>query len=131
MAKKVKGGNDVRKSFKRLMMRIGGPMTEKALTEALIIIEGHTAPRIPVATSTLINSKFRDVSGGRGVTGFGAGYAKYVHAAPGTLIGAGAYRWPRRLGEVWDPSGEPQFLERGAEDAKPDIESRLKASYSL
>jgi len=90
--------------------------TERAVTELLIRVEGFAMPMIPIATSNLANSAQRDTySTGHGWEGqlrFGAEYAAFVHEAPGTLMGADEPRWPRRLGFVWDPQGEPQFLQK-------------------
>lgn len=131
----VRGGNQLRRNFERTIARIGGPMTEAVMTEILITIDGHTVPMIPVATSALINSRYRRVTksgdGFRGVIGYGVAYAAFVHRAPGTLRGMGIMRSPARLGQVWAPKGEPQFLTKGARNAKPDLQSLLRARYKL
>lgn len=97
--------------------------TEKAqlmVNNMLVKAAEYSAIYTPVANSILINSQFRRIedNGGKiiGEIGYGADYAVYVHEAPGKLKGLGVYRYPKRLGIVWSPNGEPQFLEKGVNE---------------
>lgn len=132
----VKGGDEVRKKFSQAVGRIRGRMTEETLTRVLIVAAGYASALTPVATSALINSQYRDVqmtvNGWRGQLGYGANYAEYVHNASGTLLGTGTPRYPSRLGTVWGPNAEPEFLKKAFErDGRSDIEALIKESYRL
>lgn len=100
----------------------------------LIPIGSEAAGMTPRETSTLINSQYRDVSfdGGvvRGRVGYTAEYAAAVHEAPGTLLGMNVPR-PSGKGVVWGPSGEPEFLRKGAEQARPIVERALRMGMRL
>lgn len=85
------------------------------------------------ATSNLINSQFQEmmVNGTRitGRVGYSANYAVYVHEAKGTLKGK-----PRPAsqggGNYWDPSGEPQFLTKGANDERDNVDAAILRELS-
>jgi hypothetical protein len=110
------------------------------MTAALILGQSEAASMTPIDTSTLINSAFKNVenNNGRitGTAGYTAAYALAVHEAPGKLKGQ-----PRRdfgktragvsfgggtgQGNYWDPTGEPQFLKKGFEQAADNIKAVL------
>lgn len=98
----------------------------RAMTQVLILGASEAASMTPIETSTLINSQFQDVDNQAGkivgTVGYTAEYALNVHEAKGTWKGR-----PRESGRgnYWDPSGEPRFLEKGFEDAEPNIEAVL------
>jgi hypothetical protein len=100
-----------------------------AITQALILGASEASAMTPRATSTLINSQFKLVEkiGDRivGTVGYTAEYALAVHEAPGKLQGLNLPR-PDGKGVYWGPSGEPEFLRKGFERAKPAIRSMLK-----
>lgn len=127
----AKGLEKVRRALTRTFTEIQGPMTERTLTEVLIV-GGGAADRItPIATSTLVNSRFRYVArGGKGWIaryGYTAAYAAAVHNASGKLKGkprsgtdsfttrTGAVAFAYKVGNFWDPRGEPEFLAKGFE----------------
>lgn len=110
--------------------------TARALTQALILGGSEAASMTPQDTSTLVNSSFKDVrkDGAKivGTFGYTARYALWVHEAPGTLKGqpradfgrtrAGvAFGGGTGRGNYWDPTGEPQFLRKGFEQAAQNI----------
>lgn len=133
---RVTGASEVRENFRKALGRIRGSMTEETVTKILIVAAGYASAMTPVATSTLINSQYRKVditiNGARGELGYGANYAEYVHNAPGTLLGAGADRYPTRLGTVWGPNAEPEFLTKAFErDGRSDIEALIRESYRI
>lgn len=98
----------------------------RSMTQALILGGSEAASMTPIDTSTLINSQFNDVDsvGGKivGTVGYTAEYALAVHEAKGTMKGK-----PRENGQgnYWDPTGEPQFLKKGFEQAEPHIKAVL------
>lgn len=107
---------------------------QRTVLTMLIPIGSEAAGMTPRETSTLINSQYRDVSmqgtAVRGRIGFTAEYAAAVHEAPGTLLGTSTPR-PSGKGVVWGPSGEPEFLRKGGEQAKPLVEQALRRGMRL
>lgn len=112
---------------------------QRTVLTMLIPIGSEAVGMTPRETSTLVNSQYRDVSLDgttvRGRIGFTAEYAAAVHEAPGTLLGTNTPR-PSRKGQppkgvVWGPSGEPEFLRKGAEQAKPIVERALRMGMKL
>lgn len=127
----VRGITQVRKNMARVIGEISGPMAERAVTEALIIGAGMAQTMTPVDTSFLINSQFRIVRkvGTRvnGQMGYTAAYAAAVHDAKGTNVGRGTPRDPGdpSRGNMWDPNAEPEFLKKGFEMTKDDIDAAV------
>ena len=107
---------------------------QRTVLTMLIPIGSEAAGMTPRETSVLINSQYRDVqqSGTRttGRIGYTAEYAEAVHEAPGTLLGTNTPR-PSGKGVVWGPTGEPEFLRKGAEQAKPLVQQALKRGFKL
>jgi hypothetical protein len=107
---------------------------QRTVLTMLIPIGSEAAGMTPRETSNLINSQYRDVqqSGTRvtGRIGYTAEYAAAVHEAPGTLLGTNTPR-PSGKGVVWGPSGEPEFLRKGAEQARPLVERALQRGMKL
>lgn len=118
----IKGGKKVRRNMKRLVGRITGPLTNKALTEVLVIGEGYAAELTPVDTSNLINSRFRTVTdtqtGAVGVVGYTASYAIFVHEG-------GQKNWKKA-------GAEDEFLRKGFEEnGRAEIEAHVLRSYRI
>lgn len=107
---------------------------QRSALAMLIPIGSEAAGLMPRETGNMINSQYRDVvvqgTSVRGRVGFTAEYAGYVHEAPGTLLGTNT---PRSSGKgvVWGPSGEPEFLAKGAELARPLVERALRLGMKL
>lgn len=116
------GQRELMERFSRKMGEVTGQQTETAITRILVQIGMNSASMIPVDTSNLINSEYRKTmptaTGWKGEIGYGAEYALYVHEAPGTLKGKSVERDPNNpsRGVFWSPSGEPKFLEKGANE---------------
>lgn len=106
----------------------------KTVLTMLIPIGSEAAGMMPRETGTMINSLYRDVVVDNGVVrgrvGFTTEYAGFVHEAPGKLLGKGVKRASGK-GVVWGPSGEPQFLKKGAEQAQPLVERALRGGMKL
>lgn len=143
----IKGLEKAKKQTEEIVGQIVGGMSERTVTEILIIGAGYASLLTPVDTSTLINSQYREVytvfGHTRGRVGYTANYAAAVNSMPGTLKGQ-----PRKhfgvtregvefgggtgVGKYWDPNGEPDFLRKGFErDGKKDIESAIKRGMKL
>lgn len=132
----IKGLDAAKKQTEQIIGRITGVMSERTVTEILIIGAGYASTLTPVDTSTLINSQYRRVENGpngvRGMVGYTAAYAAAVHAAKGTLRGTNTPRPKPGLGVYWAPDGEPQFLRKGFErDGKADIEAAVRRGMKL
>lgn len=129
----IKGLDAAKKQTEQIVGRITGVMSERTVTEVLIIGQGYASALTPVDTSTLINSQFRRVENGpngvRGMVGYTAAYAAAVNAAKGTLAGQPR---PGNRGVYWAPDGEPDFLRKGFErDGKTDIEAAVHRGMKL
>ena len=134
MASQIDGIEETNRKLKTALERIGGPLTERFVTEMLIAAGARAATYTPVATSALINSQYRKTWQAQqswiGELGYGADYAKYVHDAEGTLMGTNTPRSPPRLGTVWGPNGQPKFLEKGIEEMiKDDLAGIIRRSF--
>ncbi|HEI8998059.1 TPA: HK97 gp10 family phage protein [Citrobacter koseri] len=135
MGIKVRGVRQAKASLDRFIDDVKGRKVIRAIRSALIIIAPEAARMTPVGkTSNLINSQFLEVmvNGTRvtGRVGYSANYAVYVHEAKGTLKGR-----PRPAsqggGNYWDPSGEPKFLEKAADNTRADVDRAIKKELSL
>ena len=122
MATTVSGLQQVNARLNRELSRIGGPMTERFITEALIQTAARTAYYIPVDTSFLINSQFRNIKraqdGWMGEMGYSAGYAVPVHEGPD---------------KNWKKAGASnKFLEKGLKEMiDEDLQELIRRSYNL
>ena len=107
---------------------------QRTVLTMLIPIGSESVAMTPVENNILLNSLYRDVKQDgarvRGRIGYEAEYAEAVHEAPGTLLGTNTPR-PSGKGVVWGPSGEPEFLRKGGEQAKPLVQRALKRGFKL
>lgn len=129
----IKGLDAAKKQTEQIVGRITGVMSERTVTEVLIIGAGYASALTPVDTSTLINSQFRRVENGpngvRGMVGYTAAYAAAVNAAKGTLAGQPR---PGNRGVYWAPGGEPDFLRKAFErDGLHDIDAAVRRGMAL
>lgn len=141
MGVKVKGIRQVSRNVNRAIDNIQDRRVVRALTSAMIIISAEAATMVPVDTSKLLNSGFRDIvfNGTRitGRVGYTANYAMYVHEAKGIHLGKHTLR-PVRKGEklgsrgyIWDRTGEPKFLEKAADNTVNQVDAVIKKEMSL
>lgn len=127
MAKK---GTNVRRNLKALTEKITGPMSEKVVTQALIVGGMYADLLTPQDTGNLLRSRYREVTkvgnGWVGQYGYTAAYAAAVHGMSGKLAGQpradfGTTRAGKSFGggtgkgKYWDPNAEPEFLTKGFE----------------
>lgn len=155
----VTGLDQVVGSLKLQMNKAKGELTNKAITEMLIIGAENAANITPRDTSTLINSQGRQLwataTGQAGAVYYGAKYAKWVHNMPGTLRGKPRAHFgvtgnqsefgPRQKvqfgggslkGFYWDTThgnsdAQPKFLEIGMEEMAKDAGAILKKYYAV
>lgn len=140
---------NVRKNLKALTQKIVGPMSEKTITQALVVGGMYADLLTPVDTGNLLRSKFRRVtqqgtSGNWvGQYGYTAAYAAAVHGMSGKLKGQPRAHFGKTRagvsfgggtgnGNYWDPKGEPEFLTKGFErDGLEAIKMIIKKGMSV
>ena len=121
--------------------------TELLVTQILISIEGYSASRIPVNTGNMIDSQYREVEVGttsiNGRIWNGAEYAKWVHRMPGTLKGQPRAHFGKtaagvefgggtEVGNYWDPTGEPRWMEKGIDEmVNQDLETLIQINLRV
>lgn len=136
----IKGLKQVRTNIKRELGRNVSEKAARAMNVAGSIIAGYATLMTPIDTSTLINSQYRRVTVQGSVVvaaiGYTAKYAKWVHDAPGTLMGqprahfgqnrAGAsFGGGSGKGNYWSPNAEPQFLTKAGDDNRAEIDAAV------
>ncbi|EOX6879132.1 HK97 gp10 family phage protein [Enterobacter roggenkampii] len=154
MGIKVRGAARVERNIDRILNDIQGRKIIRALQSAMILIGARAAYYTPIDTSTLINSQFREIDAGgvfiTGRIGYSANYAAYVHEASGKLKGQPRAHFgvtsnrsefgpqkPKEFGggtgtgNYWDPHGEPQFLTKGANDERDNVDAVMRKELSL
>ena len=151
----VRGLEQTRRNLRKLTDKIGNRMTEKAITEVLIIGEGYSASLTPMDTGNLLQSMYREVKNTSGKVsgrvGYTSNYAAAVHGMPGTLKGQPREHFGRTRnysdagpiqsiefgggtgnGNYWDPDAEPEFLKKAFErDGRADIDATFKRYMKL
>lgn len=110
----------------------------RAVYAALTVGASEAAALTPQHTSNLINSRYSDLEaqGSKimGRTGYTAKYAEWVHEAKGTLLGTNTPRPSEggiAQGNYWDPRGEPKFLGKGFDNAKPAIDRMISGALKV
>lgn len=141
MGVKVKGVSQAVKTINRIANTIDGKKALRAVYSALYIVGAESATMVPIDTSTLLNSQFRDVNvnGTRitGKVGYSAKYAASVHEAPGKHLGKKTPRpvdkgqAPGSRGSIWDRTGEPEFLKKAGERTTIQVDTVVKKEMSL
>lgn len=142
-----RGIKEAKAATAKLVGRIAGDLTERTVTEILIIGAGYASLLTPVDTSLLINSQYRQVTHIFGATfgrvGYTAAYAAAVSEMSGKLKGQPradfgttregvSFGGGTGVGNYWDPGGEPDFLRKGFErDGKDDIKAAIKRGMAL
>lgn len=153
MGIKVTGISESQKRLNAIINDVKGRKVVRAIQSALLLIGARAAYYTPIDTSTLINSQFREIDAGgvfiTGRIGYSANYAAYVHEASGKLKGQPRAHFgvtsnrsefgPQKpkafggtgTGNYWDPHGEPQFLTKGANDERDNVDAVMRKELSL
>lgn len=121
----------VRKNLEALTKKIAGPMSQKTVTEVLLIGGMYADLLTPIDTGNLLRSRFREITqkgngAWTGKYGYTAAYAAAVHGASGKLKGQPREHFGKTragvefgggtgVGNYWDPDAEPEFLTKGFE----------------
>lgn len=145
MGIKVKGIGQAKKNLTDIINDVRGRRVVRGIQSGLILIGSRAAYYTPIDTSTLINSQFREIDAGgviiTGRIGYSANYAVYVHEASGKLkdnlaLTLALHALASSLaavqkGNYWDPHGEPQFLNKGANDERDNVDAVMRKELSL
>lgn len=154
MGIKVRGVKEVQQKLNRLIDDTSGRKAARAIQSAMLIIGAESATMVPVDTSMLLNSQYREfeIKGTRvtGRVGYSAAYALYVHNASGKLKGQPRAHFGRTsnhsefgpqkpvefgggtgTGKYWDPHGEPQFLTKAVQKTKDQVAAVIKKEMEL
>jgi hypothetical protein len=147
----VTGIDQVRGNFKILMDNAKGEMTERAITE-MVVLGGQFASELtPFDEGNLLRSQGRKVwpteAGMSGAVYYGFKYAPHVHDMPGKLRGMPRGHFGRTAagkdfgggslrGKYWDAmdgsnTAEPGFLVKGMVQMTAEAPAILKKIYSV
>lgn len=116
----------------REAFKLIGEKASRTMVEVLIAGRSYTLMLTPIDTSNLVNSAFIDVrtrkNGVSGRFGFTANYAAEVHG----MSGAGKGR-PRANGNgnYWDPDAEPEFVRKGFEDNRRQLDAVVQRGMKI
>lgn len=118
----VQGLTTARRSTALLVSNVTQRKAQRAVTVALIIGAGYAAIMTPIDTSFLINSQYRKVNkignGYSGLIGYTANYAAAVHD-------------PVNVQRFKRAGAEKEFLRKGFENNRGEIDAQVAASFAL
>lgn len=122
MGVKVRGIKESKQRLNEIINDVQGRKAVRAMQSALIIGSSQAALYTPIDTSTLLNSQYREInaSGTRitGRVGYSANYAVYVND-------------PNVQQTFRRSTAQKEFLKKGFEDAKQQIDAVIKRELSL
>lgn len=141
MGVKVKGVQQVSRNINRAIDNIQDRKIVRAIQTALLIIGAESASMVPIDSSTLLNSQFREIVA-RGVRitgriGYSANYAVFVHEAAGIHLGKRTLRPVEKgqpkgsRGYIWDKTGEPKYLEKASDRTRTQVNAAIHKEMSL
>lgn len=122
MAGKVRGVAQAKANLDALIADVQGRKVVRAIQSAMLIGSTQAALYTPIDTSTLLNSQFRELNANgtrvTGRVGYSAAYATYVHD-------------PNIPQKFRRSTAKKEFLTKGFEDTKNQIDSAIKKEMSL
>lgn len=122
MGTKVRGIRQAKANLDRIIKDVQGRKVVRALQSAMLIGSAQAALYTPIDTSTLINSQFREITANgvrvTGRVGYTASYAVFVHDPE-------VKQTFRRV------SAQKEFLTKGFEDTRSQIDAAVKKELSL
>lgn len=132
MGVKIKGIKAAQRRLDAVVEDVRTRKAVRAIKSAMFIIGAESALMTPMDTGTLVNSQFQEtmINGTRitGRIGYSANYAVYVHNASGIMKGLPR---PNNRGNYWDPSGEPKFLTKAAEQTRRQVDDIIRKEMKL
>ena len=122
MGAKVRGIRQAKANLDRIIKDVQGRKVVRALQSAMLIGSAQAALYTPLDTSTLINSQFREITANgvrvTGRVGYTASYAVFVHD-------------PEVKQTFRRASAQKEFLTKGFEDTRSQIDAAVKKELSL
>lgn len=122
MGAKVCGIRQAKANLDRIIKDVQGRKVVRALQSAMLIGSAQASLYTPIDTSTLINSQFREITANgvrvTGRVGYTASYAVFVHD-------------PEVKQTFRRASARKEFLTKGFEDARSQIDAVVKKELSL
>ena len=122
MGAKVRGIRQAKANLDRIIKDVQGREVVRALQSAMLIGSAQAALYTPIDTSTLINSQFREITANgvrvTGRVGYTASYAVFVHD-------------PEVKQTFRRASAQKEFLTKGFEDTRSQIDAAVKKELSL
>ncbi|MEZ2432590.1 HK97 gp10 family phage protein [Raoultella planticola] len=122
MGAKVRGIRQAKANLDRIIKDVQGRKVVRALQSAMLIGSAQAALYTPIDTSTLINSQFREITANgvrvTGRVGYTASYAVFVHD-------------PEVKQTFRRASAQKEFLTKGFEDTRSQIDAAVKKELSL
>ncbi|RVS14019.1 HK97 gp10 family phage protein [Raoultella ornithinolytica] len=122
MGAKVRGIRQAKANLDRIIKDVQGRKVVRAIQSAILIGSAQAALYTPIDTSTLINSQFREITANgvrvTGRVGYTASYAVFVHDPE-------VKQTFRRV------SAQKEFLTKGFEDTRSQIDAAVKKELSL
>ncbi|WP_407284661.1 HK97 gp10 family phage protein [Raoultella ornithinolytica] len=122
MGAKVRGIRQAKANLDRIIKDVQGRKVVRALQSAMLIGSAQAAIYTPIDTSTLINSQFREITDNgvrvTGRVGYTASYAVFVHD-------------PEVKQTFRRASAQKEFLTKGFEDTRSQIDAAVKKELSL
>lgn len=122
MGVKVRGIRQAKANLDRIIKDVQGRKVVRALQSAMLIGSAQASLYTPIDTSTLINSQFREITANgvrvTGRVGYTASYAVFVHD-------------PEVKQTFRRASAQKEFLTKGFEDTRSQIDAAVKKELSL
>ncbi|EPJ5864499.1 MULTISPECIES: HK97 gp10 family phage protein [Raoultella] len=122
MGAKVRGIRQAKANLDRIIKDVQGRKVVRALQSAMLIGSAQASLYTPIDTSTLINSQFREITANgvrvTGRVGYTASYAVFVHD-------------PEVKQTFRRASAQKEFLTKGFEDTRSQIDAAVKKELSL
>ncbi|MEZ2452644.1 HK97 gp10 family phage protein [Raoultella planticola] len=122
MGAKVRGIRQAKTNLDRIIKDVQGRKVVRALQSAMLIGSAQAALYTPIDTSTLINSQFREITANgvrvTGRVGYTANYSVFVHD-------------PEVKQTFRRASAQKEFLTKGFEDTRSQIDAAVKKELSL
>ncbi|HDR2479817.1 TPA: HK97 gp10 family phage protein [Enterobacter ludwigii] len=122
MVARIRGIPQAKANLDKLINDINGRKVVRALQSAMIMGSSQAALYTPIDTSTLINSQYREIvingSLVTGRVGYSANYAMLVHD-------------PNVKQNFRRPTAQKEFLSKGFEDTRGQIDALVKKELSV
>jgi hypothetical protein len=137
-AKNGKDGKQLKQKYAVFVGGMVGPKTKATMAKVLSAGMTNAKENAPLEYGVLINSAFRRIEGSkelgwRGICGFTASYAYYLHGDQSYTPLWKPVAPENKEGPGWNPFATPRFLELGfiGPLAKEDIQRIIQQGYKI